>query len=117
MTIYIDDSARQHNGVDCCHMMTDDNIESLHLFAEKIGLGYSYFTNNIGSPHYDVPNEKHQLAITLGAIPVEQMELLQKCVPRLAHFLKLKQTVGREPTDAEIDELQEEFKRKGIPPR
>jgi Protein of unknown function (DUF4031) len=51
-----------------CHLWTDsDNIEELHLFAEKLGLKRDWFQNKKNIPHYDLVPTKRDLAIQFGA--------------------------------------------------
>lgn len=47
-----------------------DNLEELHLFAEKIGLQRSWFQQDKRLPHYDVVESKRTEAIKSGAVAV-----------------------------------------------
>ena len=61
-----------------CHMMTDEDLEDLHKFAEKLGLR-RYFQNKPRFPHYDLSRTKRRLAVSLGAIEITTEELIKKC--------------------------------------
>ena len=89
MAIYVDNileypeemvarGAKKH-GTKWCHLMTDGDIEELHLFAKKIGLKRSWFQEHITSPHYDLISSKRRLAVKKGAIEVGAIELVKKC--------------------------------------
>lgn len=58
------------------HMVASD-IQSLHKFAESIGLKKCWFNNKRGKnqPHYDVSEYLYQTAIQNGATPVSRQEL------------------------------------------
>lgn len=69
------------------HMISDD-IEELHDFATKIGIGRHYFENKKGKnrPHYDVRTKRfYKKCVDAGAIEVTRKEL----------FLKLKKIQER----------------------
>jgi len=61
------------------HLVASD-IETLHTFAELLGLKKSYFQNkrkkNKKQPHYDVRQSLYNEAIRKGAVPVTRAELI-----------------------------------------
>ncbi len=86
MTIFVDElftmtprtaQARQY-GNRWCHLSTDENLEELHQFAEKLGLRRSYFQPHATLPHYDLTPAKRALAVKLGATEITTAERLQK---------------------------------------
>ena len=84
MSIYVDEIAfYPHTKLRYkywCHMATDSNdIEELHKFAEMIGLQRSWY-QPYSHPHYDLTPNKRQLAISKGAIAVDSIEFVRKCV-------------------------------------
>ena len=56
-----------------CHMIADTN-EELHAFAAKIGLKRSWFQKTSSGPHYDLTAKKRAIAVSLGAIELEDEE-------------------------------------------
>lgn len=60
------------------HLVASD-IDSLHAFAEKIGLKKSWFQNkkkkNKRQPHYDIKSSMLDKAIEQGAVLVPRKEL------------------------------------------
>lgn len=60
-----------------CHLLADD-IEELHLFAEKIGMKRTWFQEGKGSmPHYDLTANKRKQAIRMGATEIGRKELTE----------------------------------------
>jgi hypothetical protein len=55
-----------------CHMVSDTSLEELHAFAREMGIPERAF----GGDHYDIPEERRETAITLGAIAVSSRELV-----------------------------------------
>jgi len=66
-----------------CHMMTDDptedGLEELHSMAEAIGLRRERFQARRGLPHYDLIPCMRGLALLLGAVEVNTLELARRC--------------------------------------
>ncbi|MEK6829587.1 MAG: DUF4031 domain-containing protein [Nanoarchaeota archaeon] len=58
--------------------MVSNNIEYLHQFAEKLGIGRHKFSNKKGKnrPHYDVPKWLLEKAIENGAVLVQSEEII-----------------------------------------
>ena len=60
-----------------CHLLADD-IEELHLFAEKIGMKRSWFQEGDASmPHYDLTANKRKQAVKMGATEIGSDELVK----------------------------------------
>lgn len=59
--------------------MVSDNIQSLHKFAELIGVNKCWFQNKRGKyqPHYDLREAKFNLAIENGAVIVSSKEIIE----------------------------------------
>lgn len=79
MTIYVDPGRYPYRGMIMCHMMTDDNLDELHIFAARLGLKRAWFQAHARHPHYDISQGKRAQAIALGAQPVSSAQMLQKC--------------------------------------
>jgi hypothetical protein len=62
------------------HLMTDGDLEELHVFAEGIGLQRVWFQDRKKYPHYDLTSErKRRQAISSGAKVVNSRELILLC--------------------------------------
>ena len=53
-----------------CHLIADSN-EELHAFAAQIGMKRSWFQASPSGPHYDLTAKKRALAVSLGAVELE----------------------------------------------
>lgn len=78
MTVYVDDMrkpVRLNRFVANWSHLYADTSEELAMFASKLGLKPAWL-QYAGSwkEHYDVTDEKRQLAIKLGAVPVTYRE-------------------------------------------
>jgi hypothetical protein len=51
-----------------CHMITDGDLDELHEFAMRLGLGPRRFQNHPRHPHYDLTPPTRALAVVLGAV-------------------------------------------------
>jgi hypothetical protein len=60
-----------------CHLLTDGDIEKLHIFAERLGLKRYWFQNK-RHPHYDLVPARRRLAVGLGAIEITTKEWVKK---------------------------------------
>jgi hypothetical protein len=67
-------SQAKRYGTSWCHLITDGEIEELHLFAESIGLKREYFQKSI-VPHYDLTPGRRIQAVKKGAIEKPTREL------------------------------------------
>lgn len=56
------------------HLFCDSpaSLNELHEFAAKLDLKRSWFQNDCVMPHYDLTYTKRKMAISHGAIPVNQ---------------------------------------------
>jgi len=68
------------------HMSSPD-IEELHKMAEAIGHKRKWFQDHPTHPHYDVCKEKKQLAIKLGAVEVDDREIIRQRYPVLKKLM------------------------------
>jgi hypothetical protein len=74
--IFVDNANIEHNGKIWHHMTSDTSIEELHLFAEKLGLKREYFQDKNHFYHYDITENKFNMAISMGAIVVDARTLV-----------------------------------------
>jgi hypothetical protein len=54
------------------HLVSDTSLEELHAFAAAVGLSQRGFDRD----HYDIPAERYQAAVGLGARPVSSREIV-----------------------------------------
>lgn len=74
---------------DGIHMVSNESLNELHAFAEKIGLKRHWFEGlRKGHPHYDLMKSKKQLAIDNGAIVVNSKEIVKICRKLYETFTK-----------------------------
>jgi hypothetical protein len=65
---------------DGIHLVSDESLDELHEFADKIGLKRHWFEGlRKGHPHYDLMRSKKQLATDEGAITVSSKEIVKIC--------------------------------------
>jgi len=69
MAVYVDCGRRPYRHMLMAHMLADTPRE-LHEMADRIGISRRWF-QPVSSPHYDVCQEKRQLAISAGATVVD----------------------------------------------
>lgn len=74
MAIFVDEPAWPWRGRMWCHLISDESIDELHLFARVAGLRYLSF----GFDHYDVPDELFGYVQSLGAEVIEATEVVRK---------------------------------------
>jgi hypothetical protein len=74
MTILVDQAIWPFRGRKWAHLVSDESYDELHAFAEKMGIPREAFQGD----HYDIPEDYHQLAITLGAEFVDARELARR---------------------------------------
>lgn len=63
------------------HMGAPD-IEELHKMAAAIGIKREWFQNDPWHPHYDISKGKKALALQMGAMEVNDRELIRRCFPK-----------------------------------
>ena len=57
-----------------CHLVSDTSYEELHLIAGRAGIPRQAFQGD----HYDIPAERRDQLIALGAEPVAGRELIRR---------------------------------------
>ncbi len=55
--------------------MVADTLDELHEMADRLGLR-QYFQSHTKYPHYDICASKRELALSLGAQPVDRRGLI-----------------------------------------
>ena len=70
------------------HLVSDQDLQELHAFAQRIGLKRSWFQRE-SYPHYDITAVKRDKAIAMGAREATPQELIAAC-----HTLKAEQDAG-----------------------
>jgi hypothetical protein len=74
MTVLIDEAIWPAHGTVWAHLVSDSSLDELHSFARRAGIPERAFDHD----HYDVPLERRQALISLGADPVSGRELLRR---------------------------------------
>lgn len=74
MTVLVDPPLWPRHGRHWSHLVSDASLEELHAFAERAGLPRRAFDLD----HYDVPDERHDDLVALGAVPVSAGELIRR---------------------------------------
>lgn len=74
MTVLIDEAVWPAHGTVWAHLVSDAGYEELHVFAAQAGIPRGGFDND----HYDVPAERRDELVALGATPVTGRELLRR---------------------------------------
>jgi hypothetical protein len=74
MTVLIDEAIWPAHGTVWAHLVSDSTLDELHSFARRAGIPERGFDRD----HYDVPLERREELIALGALPVTGRELLRR---------------------------------------
>jgi hypothetical protein len=74
VTVLVDDCRWWFKNRRWCHMVSDVDLDELHLHAAKLGIPRRVFQGD----HYDVPEELRDEAIAIGAVPVPSRELVRR---------------------------------------
>jgi len=74
MTVLIDEAIWPAHGTVWAHLVSDSSLSELHSFARRAGIPERGFDHD----HYDVPLERRDAIIALGAQPVTGRELLSR---------------------------------------
>ena len=74
MTVLIDEAIWPAHGTVWAHLVSDSSLDELHSFARRAGIPERGFDHD----HYDVPLERREAIIALGAQPVTGRELLSR---------------------------------------
>jgi Protein of unknown function (DUF4031) len=72
VTVYIDPPIWPGHGRHWSHLVSDVSYEELHEFAARIGLPSRAFERD----HYDVLDDRYELAVRAGARPVSSREIV-----------------------------------------
>jgi len=56
------------------HLVSDTSLDELHAFAERAGIPRRGFDRD----HYDIPDERYDELVALGAEPVSPHELVRR---------------------------------------
>ncbi len=76
MTVLIDEAVWPAHGTVWAHLVSDMDYEELHAFAERAGVPRRAFDHD----HYDVPLDRREELIALGATPVTGRELVHRLI-------------------------------------
>ncbi len=74
MTVLIDEAIWPAHGTVWAHLVSDASLDELHSFARRAGLPERGFDHD----HYDIPLERREQLIELGAEAVTGRELLSR---------------------------------------
>jgi hypothetical protein len=74
MTVLIDEAIWPAHGTVWAHLVSDSSLDELHSFARRAGIPERGFDHD----HYDVPRERRDAVIALGAESVTGRELLRR---------------------------------------
>jgi hypothetical protein len=74
MTVLIDEPQWPAHGRLWGHLVSDSSLEELHRFARTAGLPERGFDHD----HYDIPHERYDELVALGATPVSARELVRR---------------------------------------
>jgi hypothetical protein len=74
MTILVDEPRWWFEGRKWCHLVSDESLDELHDFADRVGMPRRGFQGD----HYDVPEEYRSRVVEAGAVTVESRELLRR---------------------------------------
>jgi Protein of unknown function (DUF4031) len=72
--IVIDPPLWRWRGRRWSHLISDRDLDELHAFAQRLGLPRGSFQRD----HYDVPEDRWDDAVALGATPVDSRELVRR---------------------------------------
>lgn len=74
MTVLVDPPLWPRHGTVWGHLVSDTSYDELHAFAARAGIPRRAFDHD----HYDVPAERWDEVVALGAVPVGTRELVQR---------------------------------------
>jgi hypothetical protein len=73
MAVFIDEPMWPAHGTLWSHLISDTSLDELHAFAQQAGIPSRGFDRD----HYDVPAERHETLVAMGAIRVNNRELVK----------------------------------------
>jgi len=74
VTVLVDAAIWEARGRRFAHLVSDESYDELHAFAARLGLPPRAFHGD----HYDLPGERRDAAIALGAEPVDARQLVRR---------------------------------------
>ena len=74
MAILIDKPSWPAHGTVWAHLVSDSNLDELHVFAAQVGISRRGFDRD----HYDVPEASYDALVAAGALPVSFRELIER---------------------------------------
>ena len=74
LTVLVDAAIWRGRGGRYAHLASDASYEELHAFAARLGLPARAFHRD----HYDLPADRRDAAIALGAQPVDPRQLVHR---------------------------------------
>jgi hypothetical protein len=74
--IYVDSPVWPARGRLWCHLVSDVSYVELHAFAELMGVPRRGFDRD----HYDLPAERHVVAVWLGARSVPSRDIVARLI-------------------------------------
>ncbi|WP_308036695.1 DUF4031 domain-containing protein [Cellulomonas xiejunii] len=74
MTVLVDPPLWPRHGTVWGHLVSDTSYAELHVFAERAGIPRRAFDHD----HYDVPAERWDDVVALGAEPVDARDLVRR---------------------------------------
>lgn len=74
MTVLIDPPRWPAHGTLWAHLVSDESLDELHVFARAAGIPERAFDQD----HYDVPTEKYDELVARGAVPVGGLDLARR---------------------------------------
>jgi hypothetical protein len=74
VTVLVDAAVWPWRGRRWAHHVTDESYDELHEFARRLGVPRRGFQGD----HYDIPAEVRDLALELGAEPVDARVLVRR---------------------------------------
>lgn len=74
MTVLIDQPIWPAHDLLWAHLVSDESLEELHAFAERVDLPRRSFDLD----HYDVPEHRYNELVAAGAVLVSNRELVER---------------------------------------
>ena len=92
MSVYVDQAQHRYGRMLMCHLLADTPAE-LHAMVDRIGVARRWYQHSASTPHYDIAKGKRTLALRLGAIEVDRMELAA-IIHRIHDGIRARSAVG-----------------------